>query len=111
MTVQETTSPISSTSIFIGEAERDLAAVSRRVGEGRHARRYEQAERTDMATVPVAAPRSPADEAYAFGSVQFSRGCPFTCEFCDIIVMFGRRPRIKTAPQVIAELDALGGRR
>ena len=34
---------------------------------------------------------------YAFGSVQFSRGCPFQCEFCDIIVTFGRSPRIKTA--------------
>ena len=43
---------------------------------------------------------------YAFGSVQFSRGCPFQCEFCDIIVTFGRRPRIKTSAQVIAELEA-----
>ncbi len=42
---------------------------------------------------------------YVFGSVQLSRGCPFTCEFCDIIVIFGRRPRIKTASQVIAELE------
>ena len=47
---------------------------------------------------------------YAFGSLQFSRGCPFQCEFCDIIVTFGRRPRIKTAPQVIAELEAIAGR-
>src|SRR5207249_9165138 len=44
---------------------------------------------------------------YMFGSVQFSRGCPFQCEFCDIIVMFGRRPRLKTSAQVIAELEAL----
>ena len=44
---------------------------------------------------------------YMFGSVQFSRGCPYQCEFCDIIVTFGRRPRLKTSAQVIAELEAL----
>jgi radical SAM superfamily enzyme YgiQ (UPF0313 family) len=44
---------------------------------------------------------------YAFGSIQFSRGCPFLCEFCDIIVIFGRKPRLKTAPQIIAELEGL----
>ena len=44
---------------------------------------------------------------YVFGSVQFSRGCPFQCEFCDIIVTFGRRPRLKTSAQVIAELEAM----
>jgi len=44
---------------------------------------------------------------YAFGSVQFSRGCPFTCEFCDIIVTFGRKPRLKTSRQIIAELECL----
>jgi radical SAM superfamily enzyme YgiQ (UPF0313 family) len=44
---------------------------------------------------------------YLFGSVQFSRGCPFQCEFCDIIVTFGRRPRLKTPAQVVAELDQL----
>jgi radical SAM superfamily enzyme YgiQ (UPF0313 family) len=44
---------------------------------------------------------------YLFGSVQFSRGCPFQCEFCDIIVTFGRQPRLKTAAQVIGEMEAL----
>ena len=44
---------------------------------------------------------------YLFGSVQFSRGCPFQCEFCDIIVTFGRRPRLKTSEQISRELEAL----
>src|SRR5436190_24336198 len=44
---------------------------------------------------------------YILCSIQFSRGCPYQCEFCDIIVTFGRRPRLKTSAQVIAELEAL----
>ena len=44
-----------------------------------------------------------------FGSMQISRGCPFTCEFCDIIVTFGRKPRLKTSEQVLAELDSVPG--
>jgi radical SAM superfamily enzyme YgiQ (UPF0313 family) len=47
-------------------------------------------------------------DRYTTATLQFSRGCPFTCEFCDIIVMFGRKPRFKTLDQVGRELDALG---
>ena len=47
---------------------------------------------------------------YLYVCVQFSRGCPFTCEFCDIIELYGRAPRTKTAPQMLAELDALYAR-
>ncbi len=46
-------------------------------------------------------------DRYAMVTMQFSRGCPFLCEFCDIIVMFGRKPRHKTWAQVERELDAL----
>jgi radical SAM superfamily enzyme YgiQ (UPF0313 family) len=46
-------------------------------------------------------------ERYTTATLQFSRGCPFRCEFCDIIVMFGRKPRYKTVAQVGRELDAL----
>ena len=46
-------------------------------------------------------------ENYLYVCVQFSRGCPFTCEFCDIIELYGRAPRTKTPGQMLAELDAL----
>ncbi len=46
-------------------------------------------------------------DRYTTASLQFSRGCPYRCDFCDIIVMFGRRPRCKTLEQVERELDAL----
>src|SRR6185437_1274975 len=46
-------------------------------------------------------------EHYLFVGVQFSRGCAFTCEFCDIIELYGRVPRTKSPPQMLAELNAL----
>ncbi len=46
-------------------------------------------------------------DAYSNVTIQFSRGCPFRCEFCDIIVMFGRRPRVKGLDQIERELDQL----
>jgi radical SAM superfamily enzyme YgiQ (UPF0313 family) len=44
---------------------------------------------------------------YLYLGIQFSRGCPYTCEFCDIIELYGRVPRFKTADQVVAELETL----
>ena len=46
-------------------------------------------------------------EKYASMAVQFSRGCPFQCEFCDIITIYGRKPRTKHPSQLLAELEAL----
>jgi radical SAM superfamily enzyme YgiQ (UPF0313 family) len=93
--------------IFVGEAEETWPRFLADWEEGHIVDRYEQANKTDMRLVP--APRFDLLKIrrYAFGSVQFSRGCPFQCEFCDIIVVFGRRPRIKTSQQIIAELEAL----
>ena len=64
-------------------------------------------EKPDVSTTPI--PRFDLLEfdAYAEMSVQFSRGCPFQCEFCDIIVLYGRKPRTKAPAQLLAELDYL----
>ncbi|HEY9630001.1 MAG TPA: DUF4070 domain-containing protein [Coleofasciculaceae cyanobacterium] len=64
-------------------------------------------ERPDVTITPV--PRFDLLEfdAYAEMSVQFSRGCPFQCEFCDIIVLYGRKPRTKAPEQLLKELDRL----
>ncbi len=93
--------------IFVGEAETTWPQFLTEWAEGRHQFRYEQKDRTDMSTVPVPRHDLLKMKDYALGTIQFSRGCPFMCEFCDIIVTFGRKPRIKTVPQIVAELDAL----
>ncbi len=92
---------------FIGEAEETWPAFLREWTEGKHKSRYEQSNKTDMTKVPTPRYDSLKMKQYVFGSVQISRGCPFQCEFCDIIVTFGRKPRLKTSTQVIDELVAL----
>jgi radical SAM superfamily enzyme YgiQ (UPF0313 family) len=64
-------------------------------------------EKPDVTITPV--PRFDLLDfsAYDNMSVQFSRGCPFQCEFCDIIVLYGRKPRTKTPEQFLAELERL----
>jgi radical SAM superfamily enzyme YgiQ (UPF0313 family) len=64
-------------------------------------------EKPDVTTTPI--PRFDLLEfdAYDSMSVQFSRGCPFQCEFCDIIVLYGRKPRTKDPAQLLKELDYL----
>ena len=63
--------------------------------------------KVDVTTTPV--PRYDLVERsdYLYLAVQFSRGCPFNCEFCDIIELYGRQPRVKTAAQMLAELEAI----
>ncbi|HET6387948.1 B12-binding domain-containing radical SAM protein [Hyphomicrobium sp.] len=92
--------------IFIGEADVTWPQFIKEWEAGRHAHRYEQREKTDMTTLPLPRLDLLKSKHYMFGSMQISRGCPFTCEFCDIIVTFGRKPRLKSAAQVLAELDA-----
>jgi radical SAM superfamily enzyme YgiQ (UPF0313 family) len=96
--------------VFQGEAEGRLELLVAAL-EGRRAapRVLSPADvgRPDLATARV--PRFDLLEldAYATLSLQVSRGCPFSCEFCDIVEVFGRVPRVKAPAQVIAELEAL----
>ena len=96
--------------IFVGEAEETWPRFLSDWQRGTPSGRYEQTARTDMTQVPVPRYELLDMRQYLFGSIQFSRGCPFQCEFCDIIVTFGRRPRLKTAEQILRELDALHAR-
>ncbi|MFM8443679.1 MAG: B12-binding domain-containing radical SAM protein [Methylococcus sp.] len=92
--------------VFVGEADQTWPLFLRDWALGSHQTRYEQTERTDMTTLPLPRNDLLKLDRYLQGSIQMSRGCPFLCEFCDIIVTFGRQPRVKTPTQVIAELDA-----
>jgi radical SAM superfamily enzyme YgiQ (UPF0313 family) len=92
--------------IFVGEADETWPQFLREWEEGRHQPRYRQTDKSNMETLPLPRVDLLKAERYMFGSLQISRGCPFTCEFCDIIVTFGRKPRLKKSEQVLAELEA-----
>ncbi|MBV5271138.1 MAG: B12-binding domain-containing radical SAM protein [Afipia sp.] len=64
-------------------------------------------ERRDMAEFPLPAYELIPLERYFIGSIQFSSGCPYQCEFCDIPALYGRNPRLKSPEQVTAELDKM----
>jgi radical SAM superfamily enzyme YgiQ (UPF0313 family) len=94
--------------LFAGEADETWPEFIECVATGKSYKRYyKQDHPTEMSKLPK--PRFDLLKVgrYATGAVQFSRGCPFLCEFCDIIVTFGRRPRMKRPEQVVEELDEL----
>ena len=93
--------------VVVGEGEDLVPEFAADLERGCAKPIYHEAEKPDMTTAPVPRFDLLRRRAYHQMSLQFSRGCPFTCEFCDIIVMYGRRPRTKTAAQVIAELESI----
>ena len=92
--------------LFSGEADETWPEFVAAFAAGQDfPKRYKQENPTDMTAVPKPRFDLLKIDRYATGSIQFSRGCPFQCEFCDIIVTFGRRPRTKRPEQALAELD------
>ena len=65
----------------------------------------ETKDRLPLTEFPIPAYRKVQFGRYLLGTLQFSSGCPYTCEFCDIPGLYGRQPRMKTPEQIVAELD------
>src|SRR5215207_3218819 len=93
--------------IFVGEAETTLPQFVKDLANGVAKRRYEAVERPPLSATPLAHFHLANLKRYSAMSVQYSRGCPFSCEFCDIIEIYGRVPRTKSTQQMLAEFQAL----
>jgi len=93
--------------VIVGEGEGSIPLWldSWRIGapEGR----FEAAEKPDVTQTPIPRFDLISFDNYLHVGVQSSRGCPYNCEFCDIIELFGRRPRVKAPEQFVAELNRL----
>jgi radical SAM superfamily enzyme YgiQ (UPF0313 family) len=91
----------------LNEAELTLAPFLQDLEDGCPRRVYSSSEYADLATTPVPLWELADLDRYATMAVQYSRGCPFDCEFCNVTALLGHRPRVKASAQIIAELDAL----
>ena len=93
--------------VVVGEVDEHFAEIAAGLEAGRAPRLYRIVDKPDLTRSPTPRFELLKLSAYASMSVQFSRGCPFECEFCDIITIYGRKPRTKQPGQLIAEFDAL----
>jgi radical SAM superfamily enzyme YgiQ (UPF0313 family) len=91
----------------LNEGEITLPAFLADLEDGEARRLYSSEAFADIQQSPVPIWELVDFDRYASMSLQFSRGCPFDCEFCNITALFGHRPRTKSAQQIVAELDGL----
>ncbi len=93
--------------VVIGEAEDLVAGLAADLEQGTAKPIYHAEELPGLDRTPLLDLDLIDLKYYSSTGIQFSRGCPFNCEFCDIIEIYGRKPRTKSPAQVIAELDQL----
>jgi radical SAM superfamily enzyme YgiQ (UPF0313 family) len=93
--------------LVLDEAELTLPDFLADLKNGRLKKIYRASGFCDLDHTPPPAWNLINMKKYASMSIQFSRGCPFNCDFCNVTILFGHRPRLKTAQQVIAELDRM----
>jgi radical SAM superfamily enzyme YgiQ (UPF0313 family) len=91
----------------LNEAEVTLPEFLRDLARGAARRLYTSPDLPDLRQTPAPLWELADLRRYASMSVQYSRGCPFDCDFCSVTAMFGHRPRVKTPAQIVAELDGL----
>jgi len=93
--------------LVIDEAETTLPPFLEDLEKGCPKHVYTSKERPDITKTPIPLWSLIDRKKYSSLNIQYSRGCPFNCEFCDIIILNGHKPRTKSKEQMLAELDAL----
>ncbi|OFW00205.1 MAG: hypothetical protein A3H94_07130 [Acidobacteria bacterium RIFCSPLOWO2_02_FULL_60_20] len=97
--------------VVVGEAEEVVPGLAEDLERGAAKPIYQAPERPQLELTPLPDLSLIDLNSYSAMAIQYSRGCPFNCEFCDIIEIYGRKPRTKAPQQVIAELEQLRERR
>jgi radical SAM superfamily enzyme YgiQ (UPF0313 family) len=93
--------------LVLKEAEITLPQFINDLNEGNPKHIYNTDQWSDITATPLPLWNLISLKNYSSMNIQYSRGCPYDCDFCDITVLYGRKPRTKTVYQVMAELDAL----
>jgi radical SAM superfamily enzyme YgiQ (UPF0313 family) len=93
--------------LVLNEAEITLPAFVRDLSQGHPEYMYASTEWADVKNTPVPSWELLDMKKYACMSIQHSRGCPFSCDFCDVTILFGNKMRTKTSDQILEELEAL----
>jgi radical SAM superfamily enzyme YgiQ (UPF0313 family) len=91
----------------LNEAEITIKPFLDDLSKGNLKKIYSSNEFADMHSSPIPRWDLVSKRNYTFGIIQYSRGCPFLCDFCDVTTLYGRKPRTKTPEQIITELDLL----
>ncbi len=93
--------------LILDEGEMTIPQFLEAIAQGQEKGVFRSTEKPDVSQSPMPRFDLLNLDAYFMMAIQFSRGCPFNCEFCDIISLYGRKPRTKEPDQTLAELQAL----
>jgi radical SAM superfamily enzyme YgiQ (UPF0313 family) len=93
--------------LILDEGELTIPKFVEAIAQGNPTGIFRSVEKPDITTIPMPCFELLNRKAYFMMAIQFSRGCPFYCKFCNIITLYGHKPRTKEPSQAIAELQKL----